>query len=294
MTQTGTAGFIRLFVSGRRGLPMDNRYIGVFDSGIGGLTSIPYIMRMMPYERIIFFGDTARTPYGSKAAETITQFTMQIGDFMMRNNVKMLVAACNTISSVSLGALRDKYPDVPVIGTIYPTSKVVARDCAPDARIGIIGTKATVSSITYLERIKKKNPEMEHIYQISCPAFVPLIEEGIIDNEIMDMTIHYYLDDFIRDNKIDTLVLACTHYPLISDNLKRLYPDIRLISSSKEVATAVRIELEKRDMFANSENERRENFFYASDLSENFIDMIQLILKNEQEALNIRFKNLDL
>ena len=121
---------------------------------------------------------------------------------------------------------------------------------------------------------------------------MPLIEEGIIDNEIMDLTVKYYLDDFIRENQINRLVLGCTHYPLISDNLKRIYPELRIISSSKEVATAVHIELEKREMFA-AEREG-ENVFYASDLSENFVNMIQNILGRQKEELNIRFKNLDI
>ena len=272
---------------------MDNRYIGVFDSGVGGLTSVPYIMRMLPDERIIFFGDTARTPYGSKAAGTIRQFTEQIGSFMVENDVKMMVAACNTISAVALDDLQRKYPHIPMIGTIRPTAKVVARDCRETDRIGIMATKATVRSESYLKRIREKNPGMKHLYQIACPAFVPLIEEGIIDHEIMDLTIRYYLDDFIEKHGIDTLVLACTHYPLISGNLKRLYPGVKLISSSEEAATALKIELERRDMLAVPGNDR-ENIFYASDLSDNFLNMIRLLLGDDVERLNIRFKNLDL
>ncbi len=134
---------------------------------------------------------------------------------------------------------------------------------------------------------------MQHLYQIACPAFVPLIEEGIIDHEIMDLTIRYYLDDFIEKHSIDTLVLACTHYPLISENLKRLYPGVKLISSSEEAATALKIELERRDMLAGPGNDR-ENIFYASDLSDNFLNMIRLLLGDDVERLNIRFKNLDL
>lgn len=271
---------------------MDNRPIGFFDSGIGGLTSVPYLMRMMPEERIIFFGDTARTPYGSKSTSTIKQFTKQIGDFLIRQNVKMMVIACNTISATCLEDLQKLYPKIPVVGVISPTAKVVARDCRPFDSIGILATKATVRSGAYINKILEKNPEMKNLQSIACPAFVPLIEEGIIHNDIMDLTIKYYLDDFIEKNKIDTLVLGCTHYPLISENISRIYPGIRIISSSQEVATAVRIELEKRKMKA-SEREG-ENVFYASDLSENFVDMIQLILGKDQEELNIKFKNLDL
>jgi glutamate racemase len=271
---------------------MDNRPIGIFDSGIGGLTSVTHLMKQLPDEKVIFFGDTARTPYGSKSIDTIRQFTMQIGSFLAKKDVKMICIACNTISSTCIGDLRNAYPQIPVIGVISPTAKVVARDCSVDDRIGILATKATIKSGAYEAKIRRKNPQMTHIFTKACPAFVPLIEEGIIDNEIMDLTIRYYLDDFMKDNDINTLVLGCTHYPLISKNLERLYPGIKIVNSSKEVATAVQIELDKRDMFAGPNT--GESVFYASDLSENFVNMIELILGRDQDELNIRFKNLDI
>ncbi len=271
---------------------MDNRPIGFFDSGIGGLTSIPYMMRHLPNERIIFFGDTARTPYGSKSQDTIRQFAMQIGEFMAKKNVKMMVIACNTISATCIDDLRRQFPEIPVIGVISPTARVVAKKCNALDHIGILATRATVRSGAYIEMIKGKNPILKHLYSKACPAFVPLIEEGIIDNDIMDLTIKYYLDDFMRENEINTLVLGCTHYPLIGENIRRLYPDVRIISSSKEVVTAVQLELDDRQMLAGPND--GENIFYASDLSENFVNMIQRILGRDQEELNIRFKNLDL
>lgn len=270
---------------------MDNRPIGFFDSGLGGLTSIPHIMRELPNERIIFFGDTARTPYGSKSPDTIRQFTMQIGDFLVKQGVKMIVIACNTVTATCLEDLRTAYPDIPVIGVISPTARVIANKCNHDDRIGIIATKVTVRSGAYEKKINEKHPGLT-LYSKACPAFVPLIEEGIIDHEIMDLTIQYYLDDFIRENHINRLVLGCTHYPLISENLNRIYPHIRVISSSKEVATAVHIELEKGEMYAGKREE--DNVFYASDLSENFVNMIQNILGRQKDELNIRFKNLDI
>ena len=143
----------------------------------------------------------------------------------------------------------------------------------------------------YEDKIKSLNEEL-FIESIACPALVPLIEEGIIDNEIMDLTLKYYLDDFIRENDINTLILGCTHYPLISKNLKRLYPNIKIFSSSKEVATAVKMELEAADML--SQNENAKSIFYASDLSENFVNMIERILGRDSDELNIKFKNLDI
>ena len=270
---------------------MDNRPIGFFDSGIGGLTSIPYIMNRLPEEQIIFYGDTARTPYGSKSEDTIRQFTRQIGDFLVKNNVKMIVIACNTVSATCLDMLRERFPDIPVIGVISPTAKVVSKECSVEENIGIIATKVTVRSGAYEKKIHEHNPDFR-VFSKACPAFVPLIEEGIIDNEIMDLTIKYYLDDFIRDNKIDSLVLGCTHYPLLKKHIQRLYPDIRIINSSLEVATAVEIELERNHLFA--EKRAGENVFYASDTSDNFMDMVKLILGKDKEELNIRFKNLDI
>lgn len=156
----------------------------------------------------------------------------------------------------------------------------------------------TVRSGAYEAKIQEKHRGLT-TFAKACPAFVPLIEEGIIDNAIMDLTIQYYLDDFIRENRINTLVLGCTHYPLIGANIRRLYPGLRIISSSKEVATAVEIELAQRDMLAGPRQKEPwetplENVFYASDLSENFVNMIQAILGREEDELNIKFKNLDL
>ena len=151
-----------------------------------------------------------------------------------------------------------------------------------------------IRSGAYEERIREESPDLQ-LFAKACPAFVPLIEEGIIDHAIMDLTIQYYLDDFIRDNQINTLVLGCTHYPLIASNIKKLYPQIRIISSSKEVATAVEIELSRRNMLAEGKSsDQMENIFYASDLSENFVNMIQTLLGQQEDELNIKFKNLDL
>lgn len=295
---------------------MDNRPIGFFDSGIGGLTSVVHIMRNLPGEQIIFYGDTARTPYGSKSPDTIRQFTLQIGDFLVGKGVKMIVIACNTVSSICLEDLRRRYPQIPVVGVIAPTCREIVKRCNTESRIGILATRVTVKTDAYAKKIRQyeeetlqrngslelfqEHPGTEHrrmaLFSKACPALVPLIEEGIIDHEIMDLTLRYYLDDFLVENQIDTLILGCTHYPLIAENLRRLYPEVRIISSSHEVATAVRMELESRQLLADPGRDRagEENVFYASDLSQNFVTMIERILGKEKEALNIRFKNLDI
>ena len=268
---------------------MDNRPIGFFDSGLGGLTCIPYLTAALPKEKIIYFGDTARTPYGSKATSTIRSFSMQIADFLVQNDVKMIVIACNTVSSICLDDLQFRFPEIPVVGVIAPAAEKVAQSCGNENRVGIIGTKVTIRSEAYRRLIRELRPELE-VYSTPCPAFVPLIEEGIIKNDIMDMTIRYYLDDFVLENRLDTLVLGCTHYPLIRDSIERLYPDLRIINPSEEIVHSIEKILKERDMLA--ENSERENICYASDLSENFVNMIELIFSDQ--PLKVQFKNLEL
>lgn len=268
---------------------MDNRPIGFFDSGLGGLTCIPYLMKALPNERIIYFGDTARTPYGSKAISTIQLFSNQIADFLVKENVKMIVIACNTVSSTCLLDLQEKYPNIPIVGIIGPAAEAVANTCAKENGIGIIGTKVTIKSKAYDNLIHGLNPVLK-LYSTPCPTFVPLIEEGIIQNEIMDLSIKYYLDNFISYNKIDTLVLGCTHYPLIRNNIEKLYPDLRIINPSEEILQSITSQLEHFDIF--SDKPIYENTFYASDLSENFVNMINRIFENSE--FKVAFKSFDL
>lgn len=270
---------------------MDNRPIGFFDSGLGGLTCIPYLMKALPDEKIIYFGDTARTPYGSKATTTIRNFSLEIADFLVKNNVKMIVIACNTVSATCLEDLQHKFPQIPILGIIDPAAKKVGETCTEDNNIGIIGTKVTIASKAYETCINKYNDKL-NIYEVPCPAFVPLIEEGIIENDIMDLTIKYYMDDFVVGNKLDTVILGCTHYPLIKKNIEKLYPELEIINPSSIIVGKIEKVLEEKDMFA--ENSGFQNVFYASDLSENFINMIDHIFENESEEAKVKFKNFDL
>lgn len=270
---------------------MDNRSIGVFDSGLGGLTCIPHLFQALPEERVIFFGDTARTPYGSKAVSTIRMYTDQIADFLVSKDVKMIVIACNTVTSTCLPALRKRFADIPILGVIDPAARRIAETCTPQNRIGVIATKVTIASGLYTELITGYNPELQ-VFGKATPAFVPLIEEGIIDNEIMDLTIRYYLDDFLREHEIDTLVLGCTHYALIRKNILKFYPQLRIVNPSYEIAGKIKQVLTAREMLA-ADNDR-ENVFYASDLSENFVNMIENVLKTEKSDLILKFKNLDI
>lgn len=270
---------------------MDNRAIGFFDSGLGGLTCIPNLLTQIPNEHVIYFGDTARTPYGSKAVSTIKHYANQIADFLYTKDVKMMVIACNTITATCLYDLQKRFPEIPIVGIINPAAGKVARTCDENNRIGVIATKVTIASDDYNREIKKLNPKL-HVFSKAAPAFVPLIEEGIIDNEIMDLTIKYYLDDFLRENEIDTLVLGCTHYPIIRENIKMIYPELKIINPSYEIIARIKQILTNENILA--EENDGENVFYASDLSENFVNMIQKILETEKSDLILKFKNLDL
>lgn len=270
---------------------MDNRPIGFFDSGLGGLTCIPYLMKRLPDEKMIYFGDTARTPYGSKAPNTIKNFSLEIGDFLAKCNVKMIVIACNTVSATCVEVLHNKFPKIPIIGIIEPTARAVADKCLVSDKVGIIGTKVTIASHAYRNMVHSYN-ERVSIFETACPAFVPLIEEGIIDNEIMDLTIKYYMDDFVKKNSLNKIILGCTHYPLIKDNIERIYPDLEIINPSSIVVDMIEEVMNEKRMFAVNSDFR--NVFYASDLSENFLNMIDYIFKDEAEDTKVKFLNFDL
>lgn len=262
---------------------MDNRLIGFFDSGLGGLTSVSALQSRLPKERVIYYGDTARTPYGSKSPETIRKFASQIVDYLVSKDVKMVVIACNTVTSLALDDLRQQHPELPIIGVIEPTVRKVVQSHCPN--VGIIATKATIQSDVYARLLHNLDPSIR-TSSLACPAFVPLIEEGIIDNEIMDLTIRYYMDDFVRENGFNHLILGCTHYPMIADNLKRIYPHMNLISSSEAVIDEVEEVLAVRDQFAEQRTE--EDRFYASDLSDNFIRMTDRLTEGKNSRIKLK------
>jgi len=266
---------------------MDNRPIGFFDSGVGGLTCVRALQKLLPNERVVFFGDTARTPYGSKSPETIKRFSFQIVDYLMQYDVKMIVIACNTISATCLDALRERYPQVPIVGIIEPIANKIVAEVMEDVEIGVIATKATVKSGVYEKLIRPRNEHVK-LYSKACPVLVPLIEEGIVDNEIMDLTLKHYLDDFIRDNHLKKLVLGCTHYPFLKKNFGRIYPEIDLLNPSKEVIYEVERILRERDMLADEHNSA-EHLCYASDLSENFHNVVARVFEDDREV-KLEFK----
>jgi glutamate racemase len=245
---------------------LNNNPIGIFDSGFGGLTVMSAINKILPSENLIYFGDTAHVPYGTKSQNVILKFSKEITLFLVKNKVKLIVVACNTASALALPVL-EKTLKVPIIGVITPGARS-AIDASKNFRIGIIGTEGTIGSKFYPKAINKLFAKAK-IYQQSCPLFVPLVEEGWIDGEITDKTVKKYIKPLLA-KKIDTLVLGCTHYPLLRKTLKRnLDKNIILIDSATSTALEVKRILDKKSLLA-SKNGKKYLKFYVSDNPEKF------------------------
>jgi len=220
------------------GAAADNRAraIGVFDSGIGGLTVLKALVEALPAEDFIYLGDTARLPYGTKSAEVIIRYSRENTEFLLAKGIKLLVVACNTASAVALGEIaRDTI--VPVTGVIEPGARAAAA-ASRSGKIGVIGTEATIASGAYTRALQHLRPGVE-IYTRACPLLVPLVEEGWTDNTIAEQTVAYYLES-LKTSGIDTLLLGCTHYPLLRDLFRRvLGPGVRIVDSASATAAVV-------------------------------------------------------
>ncbi len=255
----------------------DNRPIGVFDSGIGGLTVVKELMEYLPNEEIIYLGDTARVPYGTKSKETVTRFAFECADFLISKEVKMLVIACNTISASSLDEIEAKFP-IPVQGVIIPGARAAVR-ATKTKRIGIIGTERTISSGAYIDAIRALDNEIE-IFPKACPLFVPLAEEGWLDIEVTYLTAIEYLAPF-KLKGIDTLVLACTHYPLLKGVIQRVVGRrITLIDSADETAKTVAETLKKMKLERMSDT-LPSHHFYVTDNPNKFMQVGERFLNKE-------------
>lgn len=215
--------------------------IGIFDSGIGGLTVLKEISRVLPDEHIVYLGDTARVPYGVKSSETIARYSFECAEFLLGQNIKLLVIACNTASAISLRKIQKKV-SIPVIGVIEPGASA-AVSSTKNKRIGIIGTEATIKSNAYPKAIKALGKDIE-VFGLSCPLFVPLAEEGLTDGTIARMIAERYLKNTI--DKADTLILGCTHYPLLKKVIQDILGDVCLIDSAVETAMTVKETLLKK------------------------------------------------
>ena len=258
----------------------DSRPIGIFDSGVGGLTVVGQIERILPNESIIYFGDTARVPYGTKSKETVTKFSVENVEFLMKHDVKLVVVACNTVSSLSLEFLKRCFR-VPIIGVIEPGVKG-AIGATRNNRVGVIGTRATISSKAYERAIKKINPRIK-LFGESCPLFVSLVEEGWLNENVTRQIASIYLKP-LKKKRVDTLILGCTHYPMLKDVIRGVMGNnVILIDSAKEVAKEAGAILDSSGLLCPSGKPGRYKFF-VSDEPGRFIKMGERFLKKRIEC----------
>lgn len=259
----------------------DSRPIGIFDSGVGGLTVVRQVQEMMPQETVIYFGDTARVPYGTKSKETVTRFSVENIEFLMTHDVKLVVVACNTASSLSIDFLKKCFR-VPVIGVIEPGAKRAIRSTRND-RIGVIGTRATISSGAYERAIKKIAPG-KAVFTRHCPLFVPLVEEGWTDKAVVRDVAAIYLKP-LKAKKIDTLILGCTHYPLLKNVIRKVMgTKVLLVDSAKEVAEEVKDILDASGLM-NTGPRAKNHKFFVSDEPGRFIKMGEKFLKRRIQCV---------
>ena len=253
---------------------MDNRPIGVFDSGIGGLSGVKELAHELKNESIVYFGDTARTPYGDKSPETIRQYTCQITDFLASKGVKMLVIACNTITALCTDILKERYPDIPVVGIISPTASYISQRENKN-NIGIIATKATINSGLY-EKLLIEGGVKAEIFSKATPLLVPIIEGGFAEGVVAEEITKHYLEEMVNENKIGSLILGCTHYPFVEKAIKTNYPELEIINPATVLAKEVKKILNEKDMAAKDGN-TAEYLFCASDVSPTFKDIVSRI-----------------
>ncbi len=242
--------------------------IGVFDSGVGGITVVKEIFKNLPKEKIIYFGDTARVPYGNKSADTVIRYSKQIAEFLISKEVKAIVIACNTASALALDAVSAISP-VPVIGVVYPGAQAAVK-ATKNGCIGVIGTNATIKSRLYDKSISKLMPEAK-IFGQACPLFTNLVEEGMIDDEVTITMIHRYMDNLVKENQIDTLVLGCTHYPILESVIKKeVGVNITLVNPALETAKALENLLARQNLLNTEILVDNPHKFYVSDDAEHF------------------------
>ncbi|MCR4924430.1 MAG: glutamate racemase [Lachnospiraceae bacterium] len=266
---------------------MDNRSgIGVFDSGVGGLTVAAEIMDQLPKEKIIYFGDTARVPYGGKSKETVTRYTEQIIRFLLSKDVKALVVACNTMSALALDTV-EKGLSIPIIGVIKPGAKT-AVNTTRNGKIGVIATESTINSGLYPGYIKELDSTVEVVGK-ACPLLCPLVEEGMIEDPVTDEMVRRYLA-VLKEKEIDTLILGCTHYPLLKNTIGRIIGDkVNLVNPAYETANGLKELLLSKGLL-NDDNEVKEHEFYVSDSAKKFSAFASTILHKK----NIRAKTVNI
>lgn len=259
---------------------MKNKAIGIFDSGLGGLTSVKELTKILPNENIVYFGDTLRVPYGNRSNETILKYAIEDVNFLLSQNVKMIIAACGTVSSVATDL--DKTVKIPFTGVVIPTSKA-AFSATKNKKIGVIGTSATIKTGSYKNELKKFDSKME-VFEKDCPLFVPLVENGLIDDPITTLTVERYLLP-LKNKGIDTLILGCTHYPIIRSTIERVIgKGINIVDSGKETANFVAKKLKELNLLNDSDKKGMYSFF-VSDSVELFSKTANLFLGENLNGL---------
>ena len=257
----------------------NNKPIGIFDSGIGGLTVVKSIDSSLINENIIYFGDTARVPYGSKSNDTVIEYSKQDAKFLLSKNVKLIVVACNTASSVALDELRNTYK-IPVIGMITPGAKAAVK-VTKNGRIGVIGTDATISNRAYSAELLRIKDDLK-VFEKACPLFVPLAEEGWTDHQATKLIAEEYLHEF-KKNDIDTLILGCTHYPILRKIIQEVVGNnVRLIDSGSAATVEVDDYL-KGNGLLNKSNQLGFHEYYVSDVPKRFKQIAERFLGREVE-----------
>ena len=256
--------------------------VGVFDSGVGGLTVAREIMRQLPNENIVYFGDTARVPYGSKSKDNIIRYSRQIINFLKTKNVKAIVIACNTASALALDVVREEI-DIPIIGVVEPGARA-ALEVTQTKKIGVIGTEATIRSAMYEKIIQGHDSEATVIGK-ACPLFVPLVEEGFAKHKVTEEIIDYYLAS-ILETDIDSLILGCTHYPLLRSRIREYVGDrITLVNPAYETAMDLKKLLENSNMENTGEGQEHASYsFYVSDAADKFKQFANSILPYDIET----------
>lgn len=256
--------------------------IGIFDSGLGGISVVRALVDLLPHEHLIYFGDTARVPYGSKSKDTVIRFSHQISSFMLEQQVKMIVVACNTASAVALDSLKQSF-DIPIVGVIEPGSKAAVK-FAPNKRIGVIGTSATIRSGAYRSAIREIDPEVQVADQ-SCPLLVPLVEENWLNDSVVKQVIQRYLKTFEND-KPDSLILGCTHYPYLKVAIQEVIgDDVRLVDSGEETAAEVQRVLAEMELLNSERVDPGKHKFYVSDFPQKFEETASRFLGRPLENL---------
>jgi glutamate racemase len=263
---------------------VNTRPIGIFDSGVGGLTVVDKVSRLLPNERIIYFGDTARVPYGNKSPEAVTRFSKEIVKFLLKFKVKLIIVACNTASSLSLDSLKRSFR-VPILGVVKPGTEEALKITKP-GRIGVIGTEATISSNAYRRRLKSADKSC-FVAQKACPLFVSLAENNWLKGDIAVRIAKKYLRD-VLEKRIDTLILGCTHYPLLKNTIRKVAgKNVKLVDSSASVAKYTKRLLEKNGLLNNAK--RGSARFFVSDDTKSFAKLAKVFLGKGIKAKKVVF-----